>query len=523
MLHYLPIQEHKMKPETKYKGSIKLSAIGDALGWMTEFEKNPQSLRDKFGSDRIEEFYTWKKNVGGRFYGYVDTIKAGSYSDDTQLLLSVARSIKKDGGVDHDYFAKIELANWLDYARGGGRTVKTAADKIKRKSVKWYNNFYSFKINGDNHDYRQSGANGAAMRILPIALANLGNIEKIKEEVFCNSIVTHGHPRAIIGAMLYGYAIDQIIIFRPEDFNWENYITRIGLDFPKKFELSFINKKIEIEEWLKEWNKSSDKTFEHLYFETITETQNYLRFVFQSIRQNLSVQETFKKLGCFDQATKGSGTSTVITGIYLAAKFHDKPLNAIIEAVNALGSDTDSIAAFTGGLVGALHGSNIIPSKWKLVQDNEYLDKIAERLLSISEDRFANDTYDLTSNLKSLNSISKDDFPLDTEIEFIPLGKGKITSIDKQLTLTKDKYNLILEVCFDSGQSIIVSKLFDILDDADNTSKIDRNNRIEKLLQIAEVKLKSKTFEKLKEFIGKHKRMSKEQIDIIMTILKNEE
>ena len=27
-----------MKPETKYKGSIKLSAIGDALGWMTEFE-----------------------------------------------------------------------------------------------------------------------------------------------------------------------------------------------------------------------------------------------------------------------------------------------------------------------------------------------------------------------------------------------------------------------------------------------------------------------------------------------------
>ena len=24
--------------------------------------------------------------------------------------------------------------------------------------------------------------------------------------------------------------------------NWENYITQIGLDFPKKFELSFVNK-----------------------------------------------------------------------------------------------------------------------------------------------------------------------------------------------------------------------------------------------------------------------------------------
>lgn len=95
MLHCSLIQEYNMKPETKYKGSIKLSAIGDALGWMTEFETNAQSLKEKFGYARIEDFHTWKKKVGGRFYGYVDIIEAGSYSDDTQSLLSVARSIKK--------------------------------------------------------------------------------------------------------------------------------------------------------------------------------------------------------------------------------------------------------------------------------------------------------------------------------------------------------------------------------------------------------------------------------------------
>ena len=43
-----------MKPETKYKGSIKLSAIGDALGWITEFEKSPQSLKEKFGTEKID-------------------------------------------------------------------------------------------------------------------------------------------------------------------------------------------------------------------------------------------------------------------------------------------------------------------------------------------------------------------------------------------------------------------------------------------------------------------------------------
>ena len=467
MLHCLLIQEYNMKPETKYKGSIKLSAIGDALGWMTEFETSTQSLKEKFGDPRIEDFHTWKKNGGGKFYGYVDIIEAGSYSDDTQLLLSVARSIRKNGEVDHNYFAKVELANWLTYARGGGKTVKIAAEKIKRKSVTWFSNFYTYKSNGRIIDYKQSGANGAAMRILPIALANLGNIEKIKEEIFSNSIITHGHPRAILGAMLYGYAIDQIIVFRPEDFNWENYIIRIGLDFPRKFDLAFANRS-EIKEWLKEWNKSSDITFEHLYSEIVVETQNYLRFVYQSIKQNLSVQETLTKLGCFNQATKGSGTSTVIAGIYLATKFHNKPLNAIIEAVNALGSDTDSIAAFTGGLIGALHGNSIIPTKWKLVQDNDYLDNIAEQLLSISEDRFISVPLTLDSNLKSLNNIHKDDFSLNTEVEFMPLGRGKITFINKQPAPTKGKYNLILGAHFDNGQSIVVSQLFDALDNIDN-------------------------------------------------------
>ena len=66
-----------MKPETKYKGSIKLSAIGDALGWITEFEKSFQSLSEKFGTEKIDKFYAWQKTVGGRFYGYIDNIKAG--------------------------------------------------------------------------------------------------------------------------------------------------------------------------------------------------------------------------------------------------------------------------------------------------------------------------------------------------------------------------------------------------------------------------------------------------------------
>jgi ADP-ribosylglycohydrolase len=104
-----------MKAETKYKGSLKLAAIGDALGWMTEFEKSQDRLKKKFVTDYINSFHAWEKNVGGRFYDCIDKLNSDSYSDDTQLLLSVARSIDKDGFVDQQYFAKSELPNWLLY------------------------------------------------------------------------------------------------------------------------------------------------------------------------------------------------------------------------------------------------------------------------------------------------------------------------------------------------------------------------------------------------------------------------
>ncbi len=69
-----------------------------------------------------------------------------------------------------------------------------------------------------------------------------------------------------------------------------------------------------------------------------------------------------------------------------------------------MGSDTDSIAAFTGGIVGALHGHSIIPDRWKTVQDIEYLDKVAKRLLAISEDSLEENSQPTSTNLKLLNS-----------------------------------------------------------------------------------------------------------------------
>jgi ADP-ribosylglycohydrolase len=450
-----------MKAETKYKGSLKLAAIGDALGWMTEFEKSKDALRKKFGTDYINAFHDWEKTVGGRFHGYVDKLKAGSYSDDTQLLLSVARSIKTDGSVDHKYFAKKELPEWLLYSRGAGRTIKNAARKIERKSANWNNNFFTFKAGKTTIDYRESGANGAAMRILPIALANFGDPNKIKEEIFGNSIITHGHPRAILGAMLYGFSIDTILRFNSENFNSTTFLTELGKDMQQKFSIGFLSNQ-EFSIWESEWNKGSQKSFRDLFNEVIQETQEYLRITYKLLINDTSDFDALTKLGCYKNETKGSGTSTVIAGIYLTCKYSSEPLKGIEQAVNSIGTDTDSIAAFTGGLLGALHGQSIIPSKWKSVQDVDYLDAMSIRLLEISENRSDFKAVNQNKDFISIAETDKDVFEVDQNVVLKTLGVGKIKSINRQNTLTKGKYNLILDVEFEIGQFCRFAKLLSI-------------------------------------------------------------
>jgi ADP-ribosylglycohydrolase len=512
-----------MNPETKYKGAIKLAAIGDALGWITEFEKSSDSLKLKYGTDYVSNLYGWKKEVGGRFNGYIDNLKKGSYSDDTQLLLSVARSIKVDGTIDREYFSKIELPNWLLYARGAGRTIKNAARKIERKSAKWNSNFFNYKAGNATIDYRESGANGAAMRILPIALANFGGIDKIKEEIFANSIVTHGHPRAIIGAMLYGYAVDTILKFRPEHFTYEAFLTELGKDIHLKLSIPFIQK-ANFSSWEKEWNSKAKIPFKEQYQTILDETQQYLRDIYKSLTNKIEDEKALRTLGCYNSDTKGSGTSTVIAGIFLCCKYHKEPIKGIEQAVNLIGTDTDSIAAFAGGLIGSLHGSSIIPDRFKSIQDSDYLENIAIRLLEISESRATGVKSENFPELKSINTIEKDNFELDETIFFTPLGKGKVVHIDRQDTLTKGKYNLIIDVEFDLGQSCRFAQILNKAEkEISKSESPDNQNEIEKDINFLNaLKIDFQTKERIDKFLNElNKEQQKEFREILNQIEKN--
>ena len=442
----------------KYKGSLLFSAIGDSLGWVTEFTYNENDLFKKYGLNSISDFMTWEKKVGGRFYGYIDKVESGSYSDDTQLMLSVARSFGKSKNLDQDYFAEIELANWLSYSRGAGRTIKNAARKIQRKSARWNDNFFTFNIGRSKIDYRQSGANGAAMRALPIGLVNIDDLEKGLKDAASNSIITHGHPTAIIGAMLYVLSIHVNAKFTVSNFNSKEYLTVLGNMYKKSIshDMMKIN---EMNHWILKWNKDWHIEFGELFDRCFDLCLDQIRYVYKTVDSEISDHEVLDSLGCFDNKTKGSGIGTVLAGIFLFCRYNKEPYNGLDIAVNSFGADTDSIAGFYGGLVGFLHGDSIIKPKFKSLQDYSYIEKTGQDLFQI-----ANENYTVNLNRTSngdFNNIKDDNYKVGQNISFNPLGNGLIESIDRQDTITSGKYNLILKVQFDIGQSCIFSKLLD--------------------------------------------------------------
>lgn len=362
----------------KFSGILLGSAIADALGWVTEFLKSREQLKKLYGMDKMTNFVSWKKKTGGRFYSYIDYVQPGEYSDDTQLTLCTARSLKPDGKCDMDHFSKIELPCWLDYARGAGRTVTFAAKAIQRKSASWHNNFFQVRTaKGYLLDYRGAGANGAAMRISPIVLANGNGYASTYEEIWKNVIVTHGHPRAILGAETYGKALYEVLHRRQQD---AHKLIRDLKGFVRDCHIpTDINA---VKDWLDRWNYKQKIPFESEFDNTKREIIDQLTFIEQSAKA--ASTEVLRQLGCFDAATKGSGTSTVSAAIALFGKYVGNYREAVIEAVNLIGADTDTIGLMAGGLSAAVEGYISIPDQWAVrLQDYGYFVRVAKALTRI--------------------------------------------------------------------------------------------------------------------------------------------
>jgi catechol 2,3-dioxygenase-like lactoylglutathione lyase family enzyme len=92
-------------------------------------------------------------------------------------------------------------------------------------------------------------------------------------------------------------------------------------------------------------------------------------------------QDTLSSLGAFDRRVNGAGTITAASAIFLASRYAANPLTGLTFAALAEGSDTDTIAACTGALLGSLSGVDWLGSQFDALQDRTYISSLARRLL----------------------------------------------------------------------------------------------------------------------------------------------
>lgn len=350
----------------KCKGAMLATAIGDALGW-----PNEQRSRNTVTSSKVNDFFVeWTRRCSAPHWHY-EKILAGEYSDDTQMTLSVARSLI--AGNWQEILTKRELPFWLGYERGGGRAILKAANACKKGTPLWKTAY--------PRDYYNAGGNGAVMRILPhvIAMANESNTIALMTDVIKDTLISHGHPRAILGATCYAYALDYLL--RKDSILGYGQLVSAVIEgenvwgaFPN------IN---DFGNWLEVAKQHKDYDFAKEWDSDRAKMISQLEYIRSALKKGLMLDDNavLTQLECFTKVN-GAGDVAILTAIYLASKYANNPALGIKVPAFSIGADTDTIASITGGLLGMLCGTSWIPSQWKIVQDYDCLVQIVELLLS---------------------------------------------------------------------------------------------------------------------------------------------
>ncbi|MDO9493273.1 ADP-ribosylglycohydrolase family protein [Acetobacterium sp.] len=403
----------------KCKGAMLATAIGDALGWPNEPRSKNRSKKPKI----VDHFVEWTRSSNYPRW-HDEKILPGEYSDDTQMTLSVARSII--AGDWEKFLAEKELPFWLNYERGGGGALRKAAKSCKEGVLLWQTK--------NTRDYFNAGGNGATMRILPhvIAAAKTINTTALMTNVVKDTLITHGHPRAFLGATCYAYALDYLL--RKETVLEYGELVTAVIDGQNDWGAN-LNTDV-LGEWLSIAQKHREYDFLTEWEKTCAHMVRQLELISVSLKKGLILDDTkvLSDLECFGKAN-GAGDVAALAAIYLASKYANNPSLGIKVPAFSFGADTDTIASITGGLLGMLSGTNWIPDEWKVVQDYDCLVQITELLLA---DNKKEATKEEVAEAKAQDNrwratpIGKVRF---VESKSVPNGKYGIVIIEKWQTM----------------------------------------------------------------------------------------
>ncbi|SMB97036.1 poly(ADP-ribose) glycohydrolase ARH3 [Thermanaeromonas toyohensis ToBE] len=265
-------------------------------------------------------------------------LRAGTYTDDTEMMIGLAESLLRCQGIDGDDLARTFCRNF-NTRRGYGPGTAAVLDLISQG--KPWEEASQMVFPGGSY------GNGAAMRVAPVACFYAREPAQLRRAAIVSARVTHAHPLAMEGAALQAYAISlSLSSTGPID----------AFKFVEKLR-DFLSP--EGEEYRKK-----------------------LGCVEELLRSTPSRDEVIARLGNDSRATH-----SVCTAIYAFLRHLESFEEALVYAVN-LGGDTDTIGAMTGAISGAYHGKDGIPPRWLDKLENgskgrRYVEELAAELWKV--------------------------------------------------------------------------------------------------------------------------------------------
>lgn len=362
----------RRREQDRVLGMLLGAAVGDALGWPQEARGGlvgGQKARD--GHEPAARFREWHRTAGRYSGRYRDTVRAGEYSDDTQLLCATARACLA-GPQWFDRLTSAELPAWPLYQRGGGGAVLSAAAAWADRRPPWSAG-RTIKTREAKDRYMNAGANGAAMRIAPHVVVAADPLD-LTGRVLGDGLATHGHPRALVGAVLYAAALDRAL--RTEG-------TVAYGDLLDAAREGLVSADQAVAALPEGWGDGRDRdNFATTWGATCREAEQLLTTVADSLGRGAmsSPEATLEEIGSLDPKVNGAGTVTAVGAVYLASRFAARPTGGLVTAAFLRKADTDTLASMASALLGAVHGPGWLGTLADTVQDSGYLAWLAGEL-----------------------------------------------------------------------------------------------------------------------------------------------
>jgi ADP-ribosylglycohydrolase len=294
-------------------------AVGDGLGNTTEGQL-PHLRRQGHGEIRN---YLPNRYAGGRAVGLP--------SDDTQMAFWLLEQTLDEGRLRPSRLAEVYTTRQIF---GIGGIVSQFRTNIRDRGMPWYKAGVTVDAAG----------NGALMRIAPVVLPYLHQASPaMYADAALAAMLTHNDPASTSICVAWAAML------------WD----LLGMDKPPSPEW-WVHRYIEVARPLE-----GDATRHTPRSPALANQYSgpVWRFVEKYVLEAWQAQRSVLD-ACNDWYSGAYLLETWPSVLYLLMRHADDPAEAIVRAVNDT-KDNDTVAAIVGAAVGALHGADALPARWR--------------------------------------------------------------------------------------------------------------------------------------------------------------